>query len=974
MKSDSLWLKITDQNNFYRAWERLRANMGAPGIDRTTIADFAAQEEANLTLLQKMVQEEAYAPLPFLTFVQNKNGKQRTLHIPALRDRLVQYAVLQIIEPVLEKLFLPCSYAYRRERSAIKAAERVERWIKKGKKWFYDADIEQFFDSIDRTLLATQLGKYLPEQKLVKLIMLPVHAYATANHAGIPQGMILSPILSNLYLHEFDQSMQSDRHSYLRYSDNLLALCDDEEHASEIWQQVQVQLSALRLALNEKKTSTGPIDAGFVFLGFHFDARGRRPASSSWKQLQDNIQHTLQNSHAYTQTKMTEKLEQIIRGWLNYFQLPDHPESWSTHAAEPSNSFDPIGTIIYRAAVALHKGDFAAAQETLSQCTEPIQSADINWQWGFICQQLGLEAEARDSYISALRENPDQADASLGLGLIYLQEGQYDKAIRFLQKAVSLQPQTAFAHFALGLALQKYNLHGAARKSFLQAAQLDPQLSQLPEASSVEEDQNVKGYSFTQQDIETLQHLFIGREGVFARQWLHDDGRIGYSTHRQPLTTDEWSKHLRGEQTLGLYPVRADQTSFLLVIDLDLSKQVLGEFIHKESDRAAWMDLVLQDAIRLQKQTNQLKMPSYIEDSGSKGLHLWYFFNEPLPANDMGLFCKRLFDLAGRPPEGVSREAFPHKGETASGLGCLIKLPFGIHQSSGRRCLFMEASGKYNASWLYPLPAPERISANAFYEALAKLGAGTSHSPADVENALEIASVQEVLQGCHVLRYLKEKAQKEGRLNHLERLTFLGTLGYMGEDGRNALHAVMRHTINYNFRITDRWSTRLKGNPLSCPKIRQWHQDITPAVGCYCKLAQPEGCYPSPLLHGKSGDYARLLRKQARSQAIVQIEAPLDKDEDRSSGGATLQTPGIHPEGETVVKHAPAVDPKELDALVRQFIKIKKEERQLEGKRQELERRLNQWFENTGCEELPTAFGKLRRVDREHSVSWIIEI
>ena len=204
MKDDSLWRQVIDKRNFTLAWQRLRANMGAPGIDRITVDEFAANLESNLCLVRQMVADRSYEPLPLLTFTHTKGNKTRTLHIPALRDRLVQYALLQIIQPVVDKKLLSCSYAYRSGKSASKAADKVERWIKKGRTWFFSADIENFFDTIDRRLLQSFLARQFDEDTLIELILKPVLALETSSGLGIPQGMILSPLLSNIYLNEFD--------------------------------------------------------------------------------------------------------------------------------------------------------------------------------------------------------------------------------------------------------------------------------------------------------------------------------------------------------------------------------------------------------------------------------------------------------------------------------------------------------------------------------------------------------------------------------------------------------------------------------------------------------------------------------------------------------------------------------------------------------------------------------------------------
>jgi len=965
MKDDSLWRQVIDKRNFTLAWQRLRANMGAPGIDRITVDEFAANLESNLCLVRQMVADRSYEPLPLLTFTHTKGNKTRTLHIPALRDRLVQYALLQIIQPVVDKKLLSCSYAYRSGKSASKAADKVERWIKKGRTWFFSADIENFFDTIDRRLLQSFLARQFDEDTLIELILKPVLALETSSGLGIPQGMILSPLLSNIYLNEFDALVQSDQWNYIRYSDNLLVLASEETTKSEAAARIQDGLKQVHLALNSKKTFAGKIEKGFVFLGFHFNLEGRRPAPSAWQHLQENLRHVLDHPDAITKEKMNDKVDQIIRGWTNYFHLNSNNLMESAAAGYPAEQVDgPIGSALLRAAVMIKQGDFAKAHEALAGCQEPIQSAEINWQWGLLCQCLGLESEARDVFIAALRENPDHAETALWLGMLYLRQGQLDKAIRFLQKAVGLQPQLGFAHYALGMALKKYHLTGAALKSFHQAIALDPSLQRIAEDPIFKSESDRTDYPFTQRDLEQLQQTFKGREGVFAKQWLNTDGRIGYTPQFRALTMEDWAGHLRGQHTLGLYLVRSDQTAFHLVLDFDLNKQVQSEFIKKESDRQLWMNLVLRAALQVKKQTDQHGLPGYLEDSGAKGLHVWYFFSEPIPVKDLLLFCKRLAGLHGPLPEGVNIESLPRKETGDKGMGSLIKLPFGVHQASGRRCLFLDSDGRPHTDWLYPMPSLEQISSNHFYQILQQWSRLENTQDADPEQALNHPDVQALFKGCRVLHFLFDKAQKHGRLSHVERLTFLGVVGFMGELGKEVLHAVMRQTTNYSHRITERWLLRLKSNPLSCPRIRQWHHEITPSIGCFCQFTLSENNYPSPLLHCGERKYSELLTRQAIQTLAKEIPTP--------APATTL--PAREEPATNSAEPTPEVLEPDVELLVRQLLKIKADERKVQKRLQALQEKLNIVFEKRGLVELPTPWGCLRRQVRSDKTTWILEI
>ncbi len=975
MQNQSLWKQFIRKTNFTLAWKRVQTNMGAPGIDRVSIDEFAVHADFHIETLRQSIGNDSYTPLPFLTFDQVKNNKKRTFHIPALRDRLVQYAILQVIEPFCEKIFTPASFAYRPGKSAIKAAEKIERWLRKGDTFFFHTDIQDFFESIDRTCLKNILQEFLQEDKLIHLMLLPVDAYKTHDGKGIPQGMILSPILSNLYLHPLDVSLQSNQWHYLRYADNLLILATDQEQKDKATQLLLSGLHPLKLKINDAKTKTGPVSNGFDFLGFRFSHEGKKPSLQSKQRLQQNLLELVQSADQWTQQKLNEKLDQIIRGWLNYFHIETTKDQ---NIFEKFNDlFEDttlLGPAILRSALAIKAGDLLTAQEALNACHELIQSPDIMLQWAILCYALGRNYEARDCLLSALKENPEHPEAVLWAGIYFLADHQPEKAIRFLQKAVTLQPQQPFAHYALGLALQKFHLIGAAQKAFHQAIQLQPELKKLLKPKPTPKTE--KNYSFTETDLKTLSELFLGRDDIFAIQWLNPAGRVGYQPQMRPLQLQDWHKHLLGQQTLGLYLIRSDMTAFHLVFDFDLTTKVRTEFIKDQKHLPDWIHLAFQFAYKLYNQLQFLKMPSYIEDSGLKGVHLWLFFSEPIRIKDLNQFASKMLQAIGNPPAGILCEFLPRSSTSDHNMGSLIKLPFGIHQASGRRCLFLDADGNPHQDWLYPLYAVEKISSNTFYanlQKLAKTATDASYTDFQLQDHHPLLAA---IQKCNVLQHLYKKAQNENRLNHLQRLTFLGTIAFIEPYGHEALHAIMSHTLNYNFRITERWYQRRKGNPLSCHKIRLWHHDITPGLGCYCQFDLPKECYPSPIAHtGLSTCIDLLRKKQPQAKAkLPPSENTNASAQDHKNQAAT--TKDIEPTSEP----APAnlgdaeVNVQDIEILIKQLLRLTNYENKLQKQRKTIENQLQSLFARMKCNQIKTSIGTVRCIKKNGHTSWILEI
>lgn len=991
----SLWHAITTEQNFFAAWQKVRSNLGAPGIDRISLDDFEKNLHDNLALLRAMVVEGAYQALPYLTFTHKKeSGKDRTLRIPTVRDRVVQQAVLLVIQPICEKLFLNCSYAYRPNRSSHQAIARVERNLQRGRVWVVDADIENFFDEVDQELLMKFVAETITEAPLLKLVAqcisstnsgsssISVQTTAAATATGLPQGAVLAPILSNLYLHRMDDRMFRAEWNYIRYSDNILILCKSEEEAQAALLRAKECLVDLRLKFNPEKTAIRHLREGFSFLGFYFDERGKRPDAPAVQRLNQRVETAIKKAGNHADERLREKIESIVRGWLNYFKLEgeDRAQLLQQLQARFAENADSLPQNLLKAALAYQLGDREAARATIRTApAAPAQDAQLNFQWGVLCEALGFHSEALDSYLAAYRLNAEHPEAVYQLGLHYLQNDKLDQALRYLQKAVQLDPQSGSVHFALGTVLQRLGLHGAARKSLHRAVALDPKLHKLlpkPEAArasrpvprSTPPEPPVPAPS--EQDLVLFLRLFNGREGVFSRQWTSDDGRMGYNAVYRPLTQDELRSHLSGRQTLGYYLMRTDNTVSQLVFDLDLTKQVRSEIAKNVNELQNWKHFVWQEASKLLDILRDLQLKAYIEDSGYKGLHLWLFFGAPLPARDVVLLAQKVLALAGAPPPGLTREYFPREERLApQALGPMVKLPLGVHKLTNRRCLFLAHEGEPAADQFALLRNIETISNNQFYAALEKAKLMLI-APTAAQPQADRSEVDKIFAGCNVLRHFQEKAERTKWLNHTERLTVAAVFGHLGLAGHQTVHEIIQHTTNYNYRITQKWLERVKGYPISCPKIRERHNDVTPVVGCCCQFPQIKNSYPSPVLH-------------ADAQKVVQIKAKLansssSNSEKRSgtvkeSSSSTRSIPPEHqlstPASATATASATAPT-----TLFQNYLALKKSQRETIAQIAELEQQLQFLCEQNRAEQFTTEMGTFKRVKIGQETRWVMEI
>lgn len=921
------------------AWNKVKENRGCAGADCVTIEDFEKNLDGNLTHLQEQLETGNYSPIPVLrVYIDKEDGGKRSIGIPAVRDRIVQQVLHSNMSPIFEKEFLDCSFAYRPGRSALIAIDRTEALIKKGSEWVLDGDIAKFFDSVDHDLLLTFISERISDVTVLRLIRELLKAGVFENmsmheeYCGITQGSVLSPLLANVYLHQFDMKMTERGYHLIRYADDFIILEDSEIRIGEALTDTAAVLDGLKLSLNETKTKVFPARDGFVFLGYYIDAKGKGPSSKAINAITLRLREINEAGKTKNTSDRIDDLRQSIRGWCSYFH--------TCRGIEPENALHLIALI----EISIELGDEENARKLLEKRKDfTIDEAELFFRIGTIAQNLNLEDEALHDFSRALALDANHIQAKESMKQLVLVDENVPSSIERLKRLIRFCPDLAQPYRDLAFCYSELEQYGLAQESYNKAMVLDVESkSRIKPATALSLPVQSQALNFTHEDATLFYNIFKGREDFFACQWVDEKGRRGFSPVDHSLGINEIKNHLDGKETLGLYLLNREDQVNLCVIDIDIDKKALLDYTNDGEKQQTLHQLTHKDAVKVASICDDLGIPVLIEDSGYKGRHLWFFFEKPIKAKVAKTFLKFIIEKAGEPESGIHREIFPNYEKLKEkGYGPLIKLPLGIHKRTNRRCLILDRDGNPLPEQMGALSDIRHITQKKIEELLFSHIIKPEVPPAKKE---ETPLVESMLCGCKVINYLVDKAKETHYLNNSERVTLLYTLGLLGEDGKDFLHKVISNCINYDFDYTEKQIKKMKPYPISCYRIREKHEDFALDLGCNCKLKFPPGGYPSPVLHAFKRQNKWLFQPTTGANGSAKEE------------------------GNKVVLDG-------ISGKLKTYIDLKKQLGGVEKSIARIEEEMSSYFDEEKTDSIATEYGLLERKRKEgNKIEWMIKL
>ncbi len=325
--------RVVERSNLWLAYQRVVKNKGAPGVDGVTVAEFKDWLKVHWPGVKQALLEDRYLPGPVRAVdIPKPSGGVRTLGVPTLGDRLIQQALHQILQPLFEPTFSAGSFGFRPGRSAQQAVRQAQTYLRDGKRWVVDLDLEKFFDRVNHDVLMARVARQVSDVRVLRVIRRFLEAgmmregMVRPRTEGTPQGGPLSPLLSNILLTDLDRELERRGLAFCRYADDCNIYVRSRTAGERVMRGIRTFLKeVLHLSINTSKSAVArPWERRF--LGFSFTAHRQsriRIAPQSVQRLTERVRQLLRAGRGQSLSHTLETLNPLLRGWINYFQITE---------------------------------------------------------------------------------------------------------------------------------------------------------------------------------------------------------------------------------------------------------------------------------------------------------------------------------------------------------------------------------------------------------------------------------------------------------------------------------------------------------------------------------------------------------------------------------------------------------------------------------------------------------------------------
>jgi RNA-directed DNA polymerase len=319
---------VVSRENMLQAWKQVKANEGAPGVDKITVREFLSYAKAHWEGIKASLLNGTYRPNPVKRVeIPKDSGGTRPLGIPTVMDRLIQQAISQVLSPVFDPHFSESSFGFRPKRSAHQAVQKVVKDIQGGCRYAVEIDLDKFFDSVDHDILMSRVSRRVRNRGVLRLIGRYLRAGVVVNgrlnktSRGVPQGGPLSPLLSNILLDDLDKELERRGHRFARYADDLILLVKSRRAGERVMASICRFLEAkLKVAVNTDKSQVLKAEEG-CFLGFTFIRKRLTVSEKALTRFKFQLRHLTGRSWGISMQRRYGDIRTYVQGWMNYFGI-----------------------------------------------------------------------------------------------------------------------------------------------------------------------------------------------------------------------------------------------------------------------------------------------------------------------------------------------------------------------------------------------------------------------------------------------------------------------------------------------------------------------------------------------------------------------------------------------------------------------------------------------------------------------------